>query len=566
MLWTRLFAVGAGLFIAICLVWVLIDNTVANTVAPLGVLVGFFSAGALIITGSRGHADSEKRAWAVVGVGLLVAGTGVLLVGVAEVMGLVPPAFGPLDGFFIIGYVLFAVGLSGLPQVTGSWRHRVRILLDGMVGAVSAGALLWALFLREFWMDTASTPLFDRLVGSLYPALDALILVSLMIVTIRRGSHRFDVRLVLMSVGYTALTVGDLSFLVNGAGKEFGEANPNFAWYLVALFCFLLASAFVGHTPRLREYEDGRQPWWSMVAPYGLATAMLGFLTLQLWNANILDVDRTLYLATVLVALLVIARQSVAIQENRVVVEQERSSLVSSISHELRTPLTSMIGFLELLESDQGELQPGEREEFGEIVRDQAHYMGRIVMDLVMLSRDDHSQIVLTEEVVNVEEVALAAMRNVGSAAGRITLEVDPHLLVRVDGARVIQVIGNLVTNAVRYGGTKGVLWIGRRNNDLLIEVHDNGPGVPKKHQQTIWERFERGAHRYSSNVRGSGIGLAIVAAIAEAHKGSAGYRTSERLGGACFTVILPNRVVEADAVVDLPELNPRHRPSLERS
>jgi signal transduction histidine kinase len=66
---------------------------------------------------------------------------------------------------------------------------------------------------------------------------------------------------------------------------------------------------------------------------------------------------------------------------------------------------------------------------------------------------------------------------------------------------------------------------------------------VPKKHELTIWERFERGENRYNANVPGSGIGLAMVRNIAESHGGTASYRRSKRLGGACFVVDLPGRV-----------------------
>lgn len=77
----------------------------------------------------------------------------------------------------------------------------------------------------------------------------------------------------------------------------------------------------------------------------------------------------------------------------------------------------------------------------------------------------------------------------------------------------------------------------------LVIEVHDAGPGVPKRHELVIWDRFERGPNRYNASVPGTGIGLAVVAAIAEAHGGSVGYRRSEALGGGCFWIELPGRV-----------------------
>jgi signal transduction histidine kinase len=72
-------------------------------------------------------------------------------------------------------------------------------------------------------------------------------------------------------------------------------------------------------------------------------------------------------------------------------------------------------------------------------------------------------------------------------------------------------------------------------DEEVLIEVHDNGPGIPKKYEVTIWERFERGAQTYLSQVQGSGLGLAIARQLVHAHKGHTGHGPSTRLGGACF-------------------------------
>ena len=79
--------------------------------------------------------------------------------------------------------------------------------------------------------------------------------------------------------------------------------------------------------------------------------------------------------------------------------------------------------------------------------------------------------------------------------------------------------------------------------DDLVIEVHDNGDGVPRKYELAIWDQFERGIHRLNSTVPGSGIGLAIVDMVVRRHGGIASYERSKRLGGACFRVTLPGRL-----------------------
>ena len=81
---------------------------------------------------------------------------------------------------------------------------------------------------------------------------------------------------------------------------------------------------------------------------------------------------------------------------------------------------------------------------------------------------------------------------------------------------------------------------------DLTFSVHDDGAGIPRRYEVRVWDRFERGPNRLNASVPGSGIGLAIVRAIADAHGGTATYTTSDVLGGACFIVRLPGRVTSA--------------------
>lgn len=78
------------------------------------------------------------------------------------------------------------------------------------------------------------------------------------------------------------------------------------------------------------------------------------------------------------------------------------------------------------------------------------------------------------------------------------------------------------------------------QGENLVIEVHDDGPAVPTRYELTIWNRFERGPRKLDSRVPGSGNGLAIAAKVARAHGGAAGYRRSEILGGACFFLSMP--------------------------
>jgi signal transduction histidine kinase len=109
------------------------------------------------------------------------------------------------------------------------------------------------------------------------------------------------------------------------------------------------------------------------------------------------------------------------------------------------------------------------------------------------------------------------------------------------------QALGNLVDNAIRYGAGQCLLVATVKGDDLILEVHDNGPGVPERFQTVVWEQFERGAHRLDAVTPGLGIGLSIVEAVVEAHGGRVEYRKSERLGGACFSLIVRDCVVKSE-------------------
>jgi signal transduction histidine kinase len=159
-----------------------------------------------------------------------------------------------------------------------------------------------------------------------------------------------------------------------------------------------------------------------------------------------------------------------------------------------------------------------------------------------MLARDASSEMQLHFETVAMSEVVSQSIQASGVAALKVTVDCPPHVIGVIDPARVRQVLVNMLTNAVRYGEGDVLIRVKVIGTDLILEVHDNGDGVPRRFEVVVWDRFERGPNRLNASIPGSGIGLAIVQAIAMAHGGSAVYRASEELGGACFAITLPGR------------------------
>ncbi|MGH8926810.1 MAG: sensor histidine kinase [Acidimicrobiia bacterium] len=520
----------------------LIDHQAAAKLAPVGVFVGLGAAAILLLGGSSVYKNRERFSWRLIGTGMGIGSLGVLVVGLIETTAGSVPTFGPHDLIFITAYLTMLTGFAIMPHLGSMLRSRIRVMLDGLIGALSMATLIWVVFYPALQDHLSSATYWERFAGVAYPVLDSLMVVVAMIVTIRRSSWRFDLRIILIGVGMVVQAFGDLSLLTTGVGASFEEATPNFFLFLVADACYVTSAALIRRKPRPREYADRRQPLWAMLAPYG-ASLVVGALIVFRIRASQIESDiQLLLLSGVMLICLVVARQAVALREYRSLVQQQRSALVSSVSHELRTPLTAMVGFLDVLKDPSVALDPLERTELTDVAHQQALYMSRIVADLLLLARDS-SGFQLQESEVRLGSLIPDALRSIPETQGVVETDIEPHLVAYLDGDRLRQVLANLVVNALRYGRGRVEVVAFSAGSDLVLEVHDDGEGVPRKYELAIWEQFERGNHRLNSTVPGSGIGLSIVDMIIRRHGGLATYERSKRLGGACFKIVLPGRL-----------------------
>jgi signal transduction histidine kinase len=524
----------------------LVNKDAAPDVAPAGVLVGLAAAGGLILRGASSYADRERIAWRLVGLGMLLAAAGVLVVGTIQAVQGQVASFGPPDLIIISGYFTLITGFVLMPNLGLALRSRIRVLLDGLIGALSMATLIWILFQGSFMrLDTATA--WERFAGVGYPILDSLMVVVAMIVTVRRSTWRFDPRIVLIGIGMVLQAFADLTYLAGGIGQSFEEASPNFVMFLGAVACYLTTAGIIRLRPKPREYAERRQPVWAMVAPYGAAAVVVVVIGSRLVESSVSSDTLLLLVAGMAILTLVVIRQAVALREYRNLVDEQRTALVASVSHELRTPLTAMVGYLDLMKDPSMELDAAERAEMTDVVHQQATYMSRIVQDLLLLARDAN-RLVLVESDVSIRRLVTETVRSARVSPEALLTEVESGLTVWADPDRLRQALDNLIVNAFRYGGGQVLVAAMSAGPDLVLEVHDNGAGVPRKYELAIWQQFERGHNRLNANVPGSGIGLAVVELVARRHGGSATYERSKRLGGSCFRIILPGRVIEAPA------------------
>jgi len=520
-----------------------VDPVAATEIlGPLGMLIGLGVAGGVIRSGASTYQGRERLAWRMIGTGMMIGSLGVFTVALIDTIAPPAPAFGPTDLIFVFCYATVMTGFAIMPHLGTMLGSRVRVMLDGLIGALSMATLIWVVFYDALEEHLQSATSWERFAGITYPLLDTAMVVVAMIVTIRRSNFRFDLRIVLIGVGIVVQAIGDLSLLTTGVGASFEDAKPNFFLFLVAISLYLTTAAVIRRKPKLREYADRRQPLWAMLAPYGVSLVVVVLIVDRLGESRIAPDVQLLLLIGLLLVGLVVARQAVALREYRSLVQQQRSSLVSSVSHELRTPLTAMVGFLDVLKDPLVALDPEERNELAEVVHQQAVYMSRIVADLLLLARNS-SGLQLQESEVRLDKLIPDTLRSIPESQGVLEVEIEPHLVAHLDGDRLRQAVANLVVNALRYGRGRVLVSAASMGPDLVVEVHDNGEGVPRKYELAIWEQFERGVHRLNSTVPGSGIGLAIVDMVVRGHGGIASYERSKRLGGACFKIVLPGRL-----------------------
>jgi two-component system phosphate regulon sensor histidine kinase PhoR len=207
--------------------------------------------------------------------------------------------------------------------------------------------------------------------------------------------------------------------------------------------------------------------------------------------------------------------------------EQMRVDFVANASHELRTPLATLIGYTETLREQADEIDEETRERFLGIVQDEARRMQRIVEDLISLSRIEAERFVQPTEAVTLEpliEQALAGVRRVARERdSELVAALDPALPpVAADASQILQLLDNLLTNALRYGdpGTPVTIAAAPEGAMVHVSVADQGDGIAPEHLARVTERFYRVDTSRSRAMGGTGLGLAIVKHIVERHRG----------------------------------------------
>lgn len=227
-----------------------------------------------------------------------------------------------------------------------------------------------------------------------------------------------------------------------------------------------------------------------------------------------------------------------------------QDEFISTISHELRTPLGFIKGYVTTLLREDTTWDAERREEFLQIIDDEADRLRELIDNLLDSSRLESGTLSMTLEPTKIAPVVRASVHRIKGVHPDIDIEMDlPEDLpiLPIDTTRIAQVIDNFLNNASKYASGSAVKVIARATDDSLrITVQDEGPGIPAEHRPHLFERFYRVPSE--STTRGTGLGLYISQKIIEAHGGEIGVESTMGEGTSFYFDLPITEISETEA------------------
>jgi signal transduction histidine kinase len=473
-----------------------------------------------------------------------------------------PPVPSVADAFYLAGYPLLAAGLVLLLFKSGSHR-RTAALADATIVTFAFLLVQWVYLLDGILDSSDST--FTIAVNAAYPLMDLILLAGLagFFVT---GAWRTPA-FWLLAASVALLLIADEVFALgsytSGEWIDSGWLLSYTLWAAAALH----PSRRELSEPSRRRYQRLRvSPWRVTVLTVALLAPPAVLLIQHLRNAPlhawaiastaaVISVFVVLRLTGILRALEGIRARERAARadaeqaqrlleaQNERLVEADRlkDEFVALISHDLRTPLTSIMGYVEL---SLDEPLADETRSYLEVVARSSQRLLRLVDDLLFVARLQSGRLEIMPSRLDLTEVARQAAQEARGRADAKDLElvVDTNGAVPVDAdrGRIFQLFDNLISNAIKFtpDGGKVEIKVGA-NGTARLEVCDTGIGFTEAQAARVFERFYRTEDAVERQVPGTGLGLFIAHAIADAHGGTISAHPRHG-GGAVFRVELP--------------------------
>ena len=239
---------------------------------------------------------------------------------------------------------------------------------------------------------------------------------------------------------------------------------------------------------------------------------------------------------------LVAGRVSIAVEhaivhERLVQVDRLRRMFIGIASHELRGPATAIAGIGATLHQRREQLRPEQVSERYQTLAEQAARLTALIDSLLDLSRLDAQAAKINPRPIDLRTNLEAIVDRLPNAAGAVRVDSPDDLVIDADTEALEHVVGNLISNALRYGKPPIVVQAAAGDHHVRIAVEDHGSGVPADFVPLLFDRFTRAEQ--TAETSGSGLGLAIARAYAQAHGGELYYEPADPTG-ARFVLVLP--------------------------
>jgi signal transduction histidine kinase len=520
------------------------------------------SAAAASVAGARLFRPSLRLPWYLFAAGLLAFTVGDVLFNLYSfVWHRDPPVPSIADVFYLAGYPFLTAGLVLLVRCLRREERRG--------GRVDAAMLIVAFALCQWifiMQDRLHGSLAERAVALAYPVMDVVLLAALAFLALTPTWRAVSYR-------YLAASIVLLLFADEVYGLSPG-AYANASWLDAAwLLSYVLWGVAALH-PSMRQLSEPSRRGGPRVTRVRFAMLAAALFTapavLLIQSATSTSVDATaiavgggILCALVLRRLMGVIHALDRLRANerlaraeaetaqRLLTEQNerlreadrlKDEFVALISHDLRTPLTSITGYVELaLEDDLSDDLRG----YLQVVARNAERLLALVNDLLFVARLQAGEMSLEPGEVDLTKVVRDGVRSMEprAAAKGVTLTcvVEAVPTVRADRGRVLQLLDNLVSNAIKFTPAGGSVHVslGDAGDCVALEVADSGIGIAPEDQRRLFERFFRAENAVERQVPGTGLGLYISRVIADAHQGKLTVR-SELDQGSTFRLELP--------------------------
>ena len=224
--------------------------------------------------------------------------------------------------------------------------------------------------------------------------------------------------------------------------------------------------------------------------------------------------------------------------------EQLQADLLRSISHDLSTPLTSISGNASNLLSNENEFSQETRMQIYGDIYDDSMWLIKLVENLLSVTRIEDGRMDLRMSAELMDEVIAEAMRHTDRNRDGRKIEVssdEEFILGKMDARLIVQVVINLVDNAVKYTpeGAQIRIHTGKKDGMVVVSVSDTGPGIPDEQKSKVFDMFYTGTNRAADGRRSLGLGLGLCRSIIRAHGGEI-WVSDNKPQGAVFTFTLP--------------------------